>query len=240
MDRVYFHTTYQIFLLIAGALVVTSNLIFKKFTSLTFFGWVTVDVSAGIFSYPFLFLITDVVSECYGRKAAQKLVALSLLGAFIMSGYIWFVTVLPTSPISLLSDEQFKDAFDIVGLATLASILAYGFSQLMDLHIFLHLKRLMAGRFLWGRSLVSSVLSIVADTVLVLGLLYGFGCYEEKICFDLLWGSLLFKIIVVALTSPLIAVIVSFVRNPKWWEGTVRLSHSQKQFKHMCSEAFSS
>ena len=78
-ERQKFHA--EIIYLILAALfiasLVTSNLIFQKFfywhpIDLEVFGSKLFEVSVGLLPYPITFLITDILSEIYGRKKSQS------------------------------------------------------------------------------------------------------------------------------------------------------------------------
>ena len=73
----------QIIYLVLAALfvasLVTSNLVFQKFFywypfDAKVFGVKLFEVSVGLLPYPITFLITDVLSEIYGRKKANHVV----------------------------------------------------------------------------------------------------------------------------------------------------------------------
>ena len=53
------------------AALVVSNLIFQKFFTWSPFGLMTFELSAGILPYPVTFLVTDIVSELYGKRRAD-------------------------------------------------------------------------------------------------------------------------------------------------------------------------
>ena len=72
----------MIYLLIAGIFVaslVTSNLFFQKFFSWDLLGLYTSEISAGLIPYPATFLITDIVSEIYGKKRSNRIVLAALI-----------------------------------------------------------------------------------------------------------------------------------------------------------------
>jgi uncharacterized PurR-regulated membrane protein YhhQ (DUF165 family) len=67
--------------------LVVSNLIFQKF-----FYWYPLDweimgnslfeLSVGILPYPITFLVTDLISEIYGKKAANRVVVAGIFASF--------------------------------------------------------------------------------------------------------------------------------------------------------------
>ena len=64
---------YLFFLSLFITSLVVSNLIFQKFFHLNFFG-INFELSVGIIFYPVTFLVTDVVSEIFGKQKANKMV----------------------------------------------------------------------------------------------------------------------------------------------------------------------
>ena len=68
---------FNIFLILAAIFIsslVVSNLIFQKFFSWDFLGWYNFEISVGILPYPITFLVTDLISEIYGKKKANQVV----------------------------------------------------------------------------------------------------------------------------------------------------------------------
>ena len=71
----------NIYLILAGLFItslVASNLIFTKYLLVSFninlLGVKLFELSVGILPYPLTFLITDLISEIYGRKKADQVV----------------------------------------------------------------------------------------------------------------------------------------------------------------------
>ena len=66
----------RLYLIFAGifiASLVACNLIFQKFFTWNFLG-LTFELSVGIIAYPVTFLVTDLISELYGKKRANQVV----------------------------------------------------------------------------------------------------------------------------------------------------------------------
>lgn len=90
---------YKIYLYL-GAMFITSlvvsNLIFQKFFYWNPFGEVEVfgaplfEVSVGILPYPITFLITDLISEIFGKKKANQIVTAGIFASFFQwESYSW-------------------------------------------------------------------------------------------------------------------------------------------------------
>ena len=75
----------NIYLILAGlfiASLVASNLIFQKFFYWEPFGLYRFEISVGILPYPITFLITDILSEIYGKQKANKVVIAGIFASF--------------------------------------------------------------------------------------------------------------------------------------------------------------
>ena len=75
--------------------LVVSNLIFQKFFSWDFFGIYTFKISVGILPYPITFLITDIVSEIYGKKRANQVVTTGIFASVFSLLIIWVAASVP-------------------------------------------------------------------------------------------------------------------------------------------------
>lgn len=135
-------------------IIIASNYLVQL--PITLFGWHT---TWGAFSFPFIFLATDLTVRLIGKHAARVVIARVMLPALVAS-YV----------VSVLFREG---AFG--GLATLgefnlfvfriavASFLAYAFGQLLDIQVFDRLRRM---RQWWIAPTASTILGNLLDTFL--------------------------------------------------------------------------
>ena len=211
----------NIYLLLAGLFItslVVSNLIFQKF-----FYWYPLDVkvlgnslfelSVGILPYPITFLITDLISEIYGKKRANQVVIAGIFASFFSMGILLIANEVPAIKNSPIDDETFNQVFALSPIAALASMIAYLLAQFVDIRIYHFWKNLTQGKMLWLRNNFSTFSSQLIDTSLVVGLLSVFGVLEWKLFWGLVISGFLFKIIVAALDTPLLYLFVGIFRK---------------------------
>ncbi len=203
--------------LILGALfvasLVASNLIFQKFFYWDFFGLYTFEISVGILPYPITFLITDIISEVYGKRKANQIVTIGIFASFFSMLIVFVSGIVPATDWSPVSDTLFNKVFGATAIAVLASMLAYLFAQYIDIQLFHFWKRLTKGKHLWLRNNFSTFLSQFVDTFTVLILLCSFGKIEWKLFSSLLLSGFLFKVLIAALDTPLLYLAVYAFRN---------------------------
>ena len=203
--------------LILGALfvasLVASNLIFQKFFYWDFFGLYTFEISVGILPYPITFLITDIISEVYGKRKANQIVTIGIFASLFSMLIVFVSGIVPATDWSPVSDTLFNKVFGATAIAVLASMLAYLFAQYVDIQLFHFWKRLTKGKHLWLRNNFSTFLSQFVDTFTVLILLCSFGKIEWKLFSSLLLSGFLFKVLIAALDTPLLYLAVYAFRN---------------------------
>jgi len=203
--------------LILGALfiasLVVSNLIFQKFFYWDFFGIYQFEISVGILPYPVTFLITDIISEIYGKKKANQVVTAGIFASFFSLLIVFVADVVPATPWSPIDDPLFSKVFGATAIAVFASMMAYLLAQYIDIQLFHFWKRLTKGKHLWLRNNFSTFLSQFVDTFTVLLLLCSFGKIEWSLFGALLLSGFLFKVLVAALDTPLLYAAVYFFRK---------------------------
>ena len=213
---------YRIYLYL-GALFITSlvvsNLIFQKFFYWEPFGDVTVfgaslfEVSVGILPYPITFLITDLISEIYGRKKANQIVTTGIFASFFSMGIILVADVAPAIENSPINNETFSKVFALSPIAVLASMIAYLLAQYVDIAIYHFWKRITNGKHLWLRNNFSTFLSQFIDTFTVVGLLCVFGVLPWELFYGLVVSGFLFKVFIAFIDTPFLYFFVYLFRK---------------------------
>ena len=203
--------------LILGALfissLVVSNLIFQKFFYWDFFGIYTFEISVGILPYPITFLITDIISEVYGKRKANQVVTAGIFASFFSMLIVYVAGNVPATEWSPINNALFNTVFGATAIAVLASMTAYLLAQYIDIQIFHFWKHLTKGKHLWLRNNFSTFLSQFVDTFTVLFLLCSFGKISWSLFSVLLASGFLFKVMVAALDTPFLYAAVYALRK---------------------------
>ena len=183
-----------------------------------------ITLTSGIITYPFTFLLTDIVSEIYGRRRADRMVwtgfALSLLmlilvqiSIFLPGSPHWVNAGLGYSNVDGMQ-QAWESVFTLPGILIFASMSAYLVAQLMDNRLFHFWRRVTKGRHLWLRNNASTWISQFFDTLIVNSIFLGFGL---KLGWALVWQVILanyvFKLLIAALDTPLVYLGVRWLNE---------------------------
>lgn len=193
--------------------LVTSNLIFQKFFYWNPFGIFEFELSVGIIAYPITFLVTDIISELFGRKKATRVVQAGVFASAFALLIVVVSTKAPATIWSPINDDTFKQVFGFTFIAVGASLAAYLLAQFLDVQVFHFWKRVTKGKHLWLRNNFSTFTSQLVDTGTVLLLLCSFGVIEWKLFGMLLLNGYLFKVMFALVDTPIIYAAVHFSRK---------------------------
>ena len=208
--------------ILLGALFITSlvvsNLIFQKFFywhpfNVEIFGANLFEISVGILPYPITFLITDLISEIYGKKNANQVVIIGMFASIFSLLIILIADSVPAIANSPVDDVLFTKVFGQSAIAVFASMTAYLFAQFIDIQIYHFWKRLTKGKHLWLRNNFTTWFSQFIDTFSILMLLCFFEVLPWKSFSGLLISGFLFKVLVAAIDTPFLYIGVHLFRK---------------------------
>lgn len=195
------------------AFLVVCNLIANKFVTIqTIFRDEPFIVSVGILPYPVTFLITDLLSEFYGRKRTALVVFTGFIASLLIIIILKLGGIFPAidgSPVSDATyDVVFGNSWRVIG----ASMTAYLMAQLIDVQLYEFWKKYTKGRFLWVRNNGSTIFSQLVDTVLVVFVLF-VGVKSVSEISSMIYDGWLFKVICALIDTPIIYVSVFLIRK---------------------------
>ncbi|WP_394975426.1 queuosine precursor transporter [uncultured Croceitalea sp.] len=213
---------FQIYLYL-GALFITSlvvsNLIFQKFFywnplgDIKLWGASIFEISVGILPYPITFLITDLISEVFGKRKANQVVIAGIFASFFSLAIVYTASAVPATEWSPVSNSMFSDVFGNTIVAVFASMMAYLLAQFVDIQIYHFWKKLTKGKYLWLRNNFSTFSSQFIDTFTVVLLLCAFGEIPWELFYGLVISGFIFKIFIAFLDTPLLYLFVYLLRK---------------------------
>ena len=160
-----------VFIILAGIFItnaVTAELIGGKLIQIGPFV-----MSIGILPWPVVFLTTDLINDYFGKEGVKKLSYIT--AALIAYSFILLflaITIPAARGISPVNDEQFKAVFGQSMWIIVGSIIAFLFSQLIDVYVFSYFKKKTGNKKIWLRATGSTVVSQLFDSFIVLGIAF--------------------------------------------------------------------
>ena len=220
VDQPWAERAYLFFVSVFVTLLVMTNVIGPKL--FVFFGET---LTAGIITYPFTFLVTDIVSEIWGKKRADRMVVTGFLMTIVMLIVVQVSIHLPPSP--FWTSEYVPDfdsgtkmqmgwyaSFGVGPWLVTGSMCAYLAAQLCDNFFFHFWRRLTQGRHLWLRNNASTIVSQLVDTFIVNSFLF-YGAFRMDFItgIEIMFTIYLFKLAIAWLDTPFCYLGVGLTRR---------------------------
>ena len=196
--------------LLAGS-VVTSIFIAEKLGDITFPMVGTIAISGSILIYSSTFLITDVMSELYGRQFAHS----AIIGTALCYPIVLVATQFSIhwDPSQFYTNQiPFETVMNFAGRVTIASLASYIVSQTFDVWAFHHIKQRTGEAKLWLRNNGSTVGSQLLDTIIFYGIAF-FGVIPTGQLIQLIIATYLLKVVIALIDTPFVYFVIWFVKQ---------------------------
>lgn len=196
------------------AVLLCSNLIGVhkvSYVNLPFYGEYI--YGAGVLFFPISYLFGDILTEVYGYARSRKVIWAGF-GALIFASFMSFaITSLPTA--KTVSPEQ-QQALNLIFGQTprivLASLTAFWLGEFVNSFVLAKMKLLSGGRFLWMRTVGSTVLGEFADSLVFYPIAF-YGLWSNEQLISVMIGNYFIKVLWEVLATPFTYIIVNFLKR---------------------------
>jgi queuosine precursor transporter len=156
MTRRYKHLDTLVLAFVVVLLV--SNLVAQKICRLGPF-----KVSGAQLLFPVTYIFGDVFTEVYGYAASRRAIWMGFFGMALLTVLGWIIVALPADP-GWHDQAAFADIFGFVPRIFVASLIAYWAGEFANSYTLAKMKLLTRGRWLWTRTVGSTVVGQAVDT----------------------------------------------------------------------------
>ncbi|PID75018.1 MAG: hypothetical protein CSB28_00150 [Desulfobacterales bacterium] len=160
-----------------------------------------ISATLGNIVYASSFLVTDILSELYGKKEATKAVKAGFLSLLAMTGLMTLALSFTPAPDDF-AQKSLTTIFSIMPRIAGASLMAYLVSMSHDVWAFdFWRKRFPQDRLLWLRNNASTLVSQLMDSTIFTLVAFA-GVYPANVLWQIFWTTCLLKWIVAAADTP--------------------------------------
>jgi len=200
---------FRYYELLVNAFVVIlliSNLVAQKLVRLGPF-----TLSGAQLLFPITYIFGDVFTEVYGYAGSRRAIWIGF-GASALLAIMGMITVaLPPHP-DWHNQEAFAVVFGFVPRIVAASLVAYWAGEFANSFVMSKMKVLTAGKYLWMRTVGSTVVGQGVDTVIVIVLAFA-GRESVATMGNLIMSGYIAKVTYEALATPLTYAVVNFLKR---------------------------
>src|SRR5579863_6398213 len=142
--------------------LIVSNLIAPKFVAAGWFRF-----SAAQLLFPITYIFGDVFTEVYGYSASRRAIWTGFMASAIMAAFGMFAIWLPPAP-GFENQKAYEIIFGVVPRNVAGSLAAYWCGEFANSLTVARMKVLTNGRYLWTRTIGSTIVGQAVDTTIVI------------------------------------------------------------------------
>ena len=146
--------------------LITANIIAVKVISLG-----PVIIPAAIIVFPLSYIFGDILTEVYGYRLARKVIWLGFICNLVFVFFAWVGQILPPAPF-WEKQEAYKSILGYAPRLLIASFCGYLVGEFANSFVLAKMKILTRGRWLWSRTIGSTVVGQGLDTSVFITLAY--------------------------------------------------------------------
>lgn len=172
---------------------------------------------AGTILFPISYIFGDILTEVYGYKRSRRVIWAGFASLASSALIFWLVRQMPGEATwqGYAGDESY-DAI-LGGMSTggivLASLAGYWTGEFTNSFILAKMKVLTGGRWLWARTIGSTIFGELVDTLLFVIVASAFGVFPWSLFLTLTVTNYLFKCAVEALMTPVTYGLVGALKR---------------------------
>lgn len=174
---------------------------------ITLFGKLPLAFDAGTLLFPISYIFGDLLTEVYGFRRSRRVIWTGF-GALILSAFVlWLVKILPAE--AAWQGYAGQAAYDAIlngmtsGGIVLASLLAYLVGEFSNSVILARLKVLTRGRWLWLRTISSTLVGEGINSLIFIAVACAVGVFPWALFATLALTNYIFKVAIEVLMTPL-------------------------------------
>ena len=166
---------------------------------------------AGIFFFPISYIFSDVLTEVYGYARSRRVIWVGFGALVFASVMSWTILALPPAP-----DWPHQAAYVLVFGATprivAASLVAFWVGDFVNSYVLAKLKVKTGGRFLWIRTIGSTIIGQGADSLIFYPLAF-LGAWTPELVWAVMVSNFCVKVGVEAVMTPVTYLVVGFLKR---------------------------
>jgi uncharacterized integral membrane protein (TIGR00697 family) len=177
-------------------------------------------VPAAVILFPIAYIFGDILTEVYGYVRARQVIWTGFLCNLLAVGAIWVGGWLPAAPFwtagpfdePQTAQQAYQAILGFTPRLLLASFIAYLVGEFLNAFVLARLKLRTRGRFLWLRTIASTLVGQGADSAVFLTIAF-WGIFSPADLLRAIFSQWLFKVAYEILATPLTYLVVNALKK---------------------------
>src|SRR5713101_7164034 len=202
---------YDLLVHVFVVILLISNLVGQKICAIPLFNFhgepVVANVSGAQLLFPITYIFGDIFTEVYGYGASRRAIWLGFFACTVLSLMGLFVVWIPAAP-GWPNQAAFEAVFYTVPRFIVASLVAFWLGEFTNSYTLAKMKLWTDGKWLWTRTVGSTMTGQFVDTVVVIGIAFG-GRASWSTMLNLIISGYVGKVLYEVAVTPLTYLVVN-------------------------------
>jgi len=194
------------FITLFVAVLMISNIVAPKFWAI---GWLR--ISAAQLLFPITYIFGDIFTEVYGYSASRRAIWFGFFASGLLALVTYICVVIPPAP-EYKNQAAFEIIFKNVWRVVAGSLLAFWCGEFANSFTLAKLKLLTKGKYLWTRTIGSTVVGQAVDTTVVILFIF-YGNASAGTILNLILSGYAIKVVYETLMTPVTYAVVNFLKR---------------------------
>jgi len=172
---------------------------------------------AGTILFPIGYVFGDILTEVYGYQRSRRVIWTGFFALALAALIFWVISILPGEVTwqGYAGDKAYQSILGGMssGGIVLASLAGFWLGEFSNSFILARMKVLTRGRWLWSRTIGSTLIGELVDTAMFVVVASAFGVFPWSLFLTLTLTNYLFKVAVEVLMTPLTYVVVRALKR---------------------------
>jgi uncharacterized integral membrane protein (TIGR00697 family) len=189
------------------AVLIISNIASTKIIQIGVF-----PLDGGTFLFPLAYIFGDILTEVYGYKVSRRVIYVGFVSLALASLTFQVLLLIPPVPGEEARAEAFALILGLTPRIFMGSLLGYFCGEFANSYVLAKLKIATQGKFLWLRTIGSTLVGQGVDTVVFLGVAF-LGELPNDLLLSLLVANYIFKVGIEAAFTPITYRVVAWFKR---------------------------
>jgi queuosine precursor transporter len=170
---------------------------------------------AGTLVFPISYIFGDILTEVYGYKRSRRVIWMGFFATALMGFFVWLTGVLPGEAFweSSVGQNAFNAVLGGISGLVVASLAAYFVGEFSNSYVLAKLKLATEGRWLWLRTIASTLVGQGVDTTIFFLIATALGVFPLELLLSLIVTNYILKVGIEVLFTPLTMVVVNALKK---------------------------
>ncbi|MBC8098457.1 MAG: queuosine precursor transporter [Armatimonadetes bacterium] len=170
---------------------------------------------AGTLVFPISYIFGDILTEVYGYQRSRRVIWMGFIATGLLGAFVWLAGVLPgeASWQTSVGQGAYNSILGGVSGLVVASLAAYWAGEFSNSYVLAKLKIATQGRWLWLRTISSTLVGQGVDTVLFFAVAGLLGVFPLALLPSLMLTNYVLKVGIEVLLTPITLPVIAALKR---------------------------